>query len=122
MDTKAIGQVIDLMAETGLFFAKADGAYDVKEHKFIEGFISKLSDFGSVDEVKESIEEALNKNITLDMVVADTKALLEGFNLDEKKAITATLAAFIEQVIVSDGVKRETEAKNFEAWEKAIIG
>ena len=48
MNTKPIEKVIWLVAKTGLFFAHADGRYDVREKNFIEGFIDKLAAIGLV--------------------------------------------------------------------------
>ena len=121
MDTRKIEQVINLMAETGLFFAKADGEYSIKEKSFIESFLTKLGNYGDVNEVKDNIEAYLSKSIALDQIIADTKALLAGFNDVEKAGILASLAGFIENGIKSDNAATAPEVANFEAWKKALL-
>ena len=121
MDTQKIEQVINLMAETGLFFAKADGQYNVQEKNFIENFLAKLGNFGDVNEVRDNIEAYLTKSLSLDQVVADTKALVSGFNDVEKAGILASLAGFIESVINSANAAAAPEQANFEAWKKALL-
>jgi len=116
----SIGKVITLAAKTGLFFAKADGHYDVREQEFIESYIAKLEAFGPVDEIRGSIEGMLNLTPTLDEVVSDTKALLDDFSGFEQALIRATLISFVKKVIACDGDKCEAEMKNFEAWKDAI--
>lgn len=109
------------MAKTGLFFAKADGNYDVKEKEFIEKFLTKLSKYGEVDDIKAKLEGYLDADITLDEVIADTKDLVDGFNKVEKAAILASVAGFIERVIRADGEKSEVETENFKAWKDALL-
>ena len=120
MDKKPIEKVIKLVAKTGLFFAHADGEYDVREKKFIEGFIDKLAAIGPVDEVKAEIEGSLNKAYTLDEIVAETKDLLEGFNKPEQEVIKLTMRQFVINVINSDCVEKKTETELFKAWIQAL--
>lgn len=120
MGTEAISKVIMLAAKTGLFFAKADGQYDVAEKQFIESFIDKLAAIGPVDEVKESLEGLLQRNITLEEIDADTDSLLAEFSGLEKMLVRATLTQFVQRVIQADGQKHEKEEALFEAWKAAI--
>ena len=120
MGTEAISKVIMLAAKTGLFFAKADGQYDVAEKQFIESFIDKLAAIGPVDEVKENLEGLLQRNITLEEIDTDTDSLLSEFNGLERMLVQATLTQFVQRVIAADGQKHEKEAALFEAWKKAI--
>ena len=76
MGTETISKVIMLAAKTGLFFAKADGNYDVSEKQFIESFLDKLSAFGPIDEVKASLEALLQRNLTLEEIENDTDSLI----------------------------------------------
>lgn len=121
MDTQKIEQVINLLAETGLFFAKADGRYDAREKNFIENFLAKLGKYGDVNEVKDNIEAYMTKTLDLNRIVADTKALVAGFNDVERAGILASLAGFIESVINSDNAASAPEQANFEAWKKALL-
>lgn len=120
MGTEAISKVIMLAAKTGLFFAKADGNYNVAEKQFIESFIDKLAAIGPVDEVKNSLEGLLQRPLTLDEIEADTDSLLDEFNGLERMLVRATLTQFVQRVIAADGQKHEKEAELFEAWQKAI--
>ena len=119
-NTEAISKVIMLAAKTGLFFAKADGKYDVAEKEFIETFIDKLASVGPVDEVKASIEGLLQREITLEEIDKDTDALLAEFNGLERMLVRATLTQFVQRVIAVDGNKDKKEIEYFEAWKKAI--
>ena len=120
MGTEAISKVIMLAAKTGLFFAKADGNYNVAEKQFIESFIDKLAAIGPVDEVKDSLEGLLQRPLTMDEIEADTDSLLNEFNGLERMLVRATLTQFVQRVIAADGQKHEKEAELFEAWQKAI--
>jgi hypothetical protein len=116
----SIGKSITLAAKTGLFFAKADGNYNVREKEFIEGYIAKLEAFGPVDEVKGSLVNLLEMNPTLDEVISETNAFLAEFNGFEREMIKATLTGFIQKVIECDGEQCAAETANFEEWKKAI--
>ena len=120
MGTEAISKVIMLAAKTGLFFANADGNYNVAEKQFIESFIDKLAAIGPVDEVKDSLEGLLQRPLTLDEIEADTDSLLDEFNGLERMLVRATLTQFVQRVIAADGQKHEKEVELFEAWQKAI--
>ena len=120
MGTEAISKVIMLAAKTGLFFAKADGNYNVAEKQFIESFIDKLAAIGPVDEVKDSLEGLLQRPLTPDEIEADTDSLLNEFNGLERMLVRATLTQFVQRVIAADGQKHEKEVELFEAWQKAI--
>ena len=108
------------MAKTGLFFAKADGSYSAEEKNFIEAFIDQLNQVGPADEVKDALEEALNVSYSLETIVAHTKDTIDGLNEDEKTAVLATLASFIQNVIAIDGKTTGAEVEAFEAWKKAL--
>ena len=114
MDTKPIEKVIWLVAKTGLFFAHADGKYDTREKKFIEGFLDKLAAIGSVDEVRAEIEGSLNKNYKLEDIVSETKDLLSYFTPVEQEVIKITLCQFVTNVINADFVEKKEESVLFE--------
>ena len=120
MDTKPIEKVIWLVAKTGLFFAHADGKYDVREKNFIEGFIDKLAAIGSVEDVKAELESSLQKHYKLEDIVNDTKDLLSGFNPAEQSVIKLTLSQFVTNVINADCVENKAESILFEEWKKAL--
>lgn len=120
MDTKPIEKVIWLVAKTGLFFAHADGNYDVREKSFIEGFVNKLAAIGPVDDIKAKLEGSLDKNYKLEDIVSETKDLLGYFNPVEQSAIKATLTQFVNNVISADYVENKAETALFEKWKKAL--
>ncbi len=121
MDTEKIGKVIDLMAKTGLFFAKADGQYESGEAKFIEKFLGRLAQYGSVDDIKGKLEGYLEEEFTLDEIVKETNELVEGFNKVEKAAVLASIAGFIQKVISADGDKETEEVACFAAWKNQVM-
>ena len=119
-DIKPIEKVVWVAAKTGLFFAKADGIYDVREKNFIEGFIDKLSAVGPVDDVKAELDSLLTKNETLDNIVSETKDLLSNFTPVEQEVIKEVLQKFVSHVINADFVEKEEETLFFKEWKKAI--
>ena len=120
MDTAVIGKMIDLVVETGLFFAHADGKYSSEEKSFIDMFINQLSQVGSVDEIKDSIEDALNVTYSLETIVADTKEVVAGLNDNEKAAVLATMAGFIQNIIEADGKVSGPEVEAFAKWRASL--
>lgn len=120
MDTAVIGKMIDLVVETGLFFANSDGHYSSQEKEFINSFIDQLSQVGSVDEIKDSIEDAINVTYSLDTIVADTKAVVADLNENEKAAVIATLASFIQNIIEADGKVSGPEVDAFDQWRASL--
>jgi hypothetical protein len=114
--------VIKLVAKTGLFFANVDGEYDTKEREFIENFIANIEEVGSIeDELKDDVKDTLNHTYTLDDIVSDTKALIDGFNDEESDAILKTLNAFVTNVIKADGKVVDEEATTYNEW-RAQLG
>lgn len=114
--------VIKLVAKTGLFFANVDGKYDAKEREFIENFIANIEEVGSIeDELKYDVKDTLNHTYTLDDIVSDTKALIDGFNDEESDAILKTLNAFVTNVIKADGKVVDEEATTYNEW-RAQLG
>jgi hypothetical protein len=120
MDTKPIEKVIWLVAKTGLFFAHADGKYDVREKNFIVGFIDKLAAIGPVEDVKAELENSLQKQYKLEDIVNETKDLLSYFNPAEQSVIKVTLSQFVTNVINADCVENKKESALFEDWKKAL--
>ena len=119
---QSIELVVKLMAKTGLFFASVDGDYSPSEKEFIESYINKLASVGPVDEVKEMLENSLNVRYTLDEIIAETKQLLNYFSQPEdKQAIVVSMANFIEQVIMADGVEHPEEKQAFLQWANALV-
>lgn len=116
-----LADTITLMAKTGLFFANADGQYTESEKKFITDFVLGIEKVGDMEEaLKAQVMDTVNHAYTLEGVVAETKALLGGFNPDEQLAIKKSLRAFANQVIMADGNRCTTEQENYINWKKAL--
>ena len=118
METKSIEKVIRLLTKAGLFYAKADGAYDQRETDFINNFTAKLAEAG---EAKRMVSEFSSSAITLEEVIADTKDLLDDFDANESATISLMLTGFIEQVINADGVESKPERELYDKWLQAIV-
>ncbi len=121
MDTKKIADVIDLMAKTGLFFAKADGQYEGGEKKFIEKFLGRLAEYGDVADLQSKLEGYLNESFTIEQIVEETNALVSDFNKVEKAAILAAISSFIQKVIKSDGEQESAEVAAYAVWKNAVL-
>ena len=116
-----LADTIKLMAKTGLFFANADGEYTESEKKFVTDFILGIENIGDMEVgLKAQIMDTVNHSYTLDEIITETNALLEGFTSQEQKAIRTSLKAFINNVIQADGVRCKAEQENYIAWKKAI--
>jgi len=110
-----------VVAKTGLFFSCIDGEYADSERQFIENYINELAQYGGVDEVKALLENPMEKHYTLDEVVADTRELLESIESPaDRRAIAITLADFIGQVVLADGVERPAEREAFIKWADSV--
>jgi len=120
MDTKSVEKIVNLVVKTGLFFAAADGKYDVKEKKFIANFIDKLSQIGPVDDVKDLLEDTINHKYGLAEIISETNDLLDDFEERERAAIKIMLLGFVEQVIAADGIQHKVERQNMEAWWQSL--
>ena len=121
MDTKKIADVIDLMAKTGLFFAKADGQYEGGEKKFIEKFLGRLAEYGDVSDLQGKLEGYLDETFTIEQIIEDTNTLVADFNKVEKAAILASISSFIQKVIKSDGEQESAEVAAYAVWKNAVL-
>jgi hypothetical protein len=116
-----LADTITLMAKTGLFFANADGQYTESEKKYITDFVMGIEQVGDLDEaLKAQVLDTVNHSYTLDDIVAETKALLDGFNGDEQHAIKKSLSAFADEVIMADGNRCTAEQENYINWKSAL--
>lgn len=121
-DYQAIAKAVKVVAKTGLYFSCIDGNYADSERQFIENYINELSQYGGVDdEIKPLLDNPMDKHYTLDEVVADTRDLLESIDSPaDRRAIAITLADFIGQVVMADGVERPAEREAFLKWADAV--
>ena len=110
-----------LMAKTGLFFANCDGDFGSREHNFINSFLNGILEVGDIEDgLQTEIKDSLNHAYTLEEIVAETKALVEDFNEDERKAILFLISQFILKVVASDSDVAEAERENFKLWKEAF--
>lgn len=116
-----IVSVVKLMAKTGLFFANADGQYSDREAQYLNDFIGGIEQIGDLDEaLRQEVKGALGHAYTHEEIFAETEALLDGFNSDERKAIVASIRGFINKVIRADGKVHPTEEAHYKAWKEAF--
>ena len=116
-----LADTITLMAKTGLFFAHADGEYSAQEKQFITDFILGIEKIGDMEVgLKAKVMDAVNHTYTLEGIIGDTKALLDGFNADEQNAIRKSLVAFVNHVILADGKRCSAEQENYLKWKQAL--
>ena len=110
-----------LTAKAGLFFASCDGDFSNKEKEFVEGYIESIEEVGEIpEELKAQLRDTLNHTYTLEGIIHDTLALVEGFNEDERKAILFTLRQFILKIIATDAHVKTKEVENFDKWLEAV--
>ncbi len=112
---------IKLMAKTGLFFANADGNYAESEKQFIKDFVLGIEKIGDLEPgLKAQVLDTVNHSYTLDEIIDETKALLDGFNKTERDAIWKSLKAFANKVIDVDGKRCQAEQENYLKWKEAL--
>ena len=110
-----------LTAKAGLFFASCDGDFSNKEKEFVEGYIESIEEVGEIpEELKTQLRDTLNHTYTLEGIIHDTLALVEGFNEDERKAILFTLRQFILKIIATDAHVKTKEVEKFDKWLEAV--
>ena len=119
-NTNLIEQVIKLVARTGLFFAKADGQYSEREQAFINEYIAQLAKDGSPDEVRALLGDVEHEHITLEGLVADTRAVLEQIPVNDADMVTLMLYAFINDVVKTDGEDCPAEKEALRQWCAAL--
>lgn len=120
-NTLAVERMVRLVAKTGLYFSCVDGQYDDSERQFLDNYLAQLAGVGPVDEVKDMIEHAMDRPVTFDEVVADTREVLDMFTTaGEREMIEMSLFNFINSVIRADGVEHPAERESFIAWANAI--
>lgn len=108
---------VKLMAQTGLFFANADGAYSRKEERYLNDFLAGLNQIGDLpDHLKQDVLDTKKKRYTLEEIVSNTRSLLDGFEPDERKAILKALKGFINKMIRIDGHLHPLEEANYKEW------
>lgn len=110
-------EMMVLLAKTGLFFAHCDGEYDRSEERFITDYIRNLSENEHIpDSIMVMLHDTIKHVYTLDTILEDTRALLEGFNKDECRAIIQVIKDFITRLIVADGRIDSNEQQHFNEW------
>jgi hypothetical protein len=113
--------VIRLMTKTGLFFANADGCYCQKEEQYISNFLNSMAQIGDLDaHLQEEVNGMLGRKYSLDEILTDTRALVEGFTNDERAAILNAINGFIGELIRADGHVHPLEEANYKLWKGAF--
>ena len=113
--------VIKLVAKTGLFFAKVDGNYSMRERAFMKSYIDQLVQSGGTeDEVRTLLGDIERRSITLDEVVADTRELLSQLSENDARIVKLMLYSYINDVVKADGDDCPAEKEAFVAWSKAL--
>ncbi len=113
-------QAIQLVARTGLYFAKADGHYSEREHAFIDAFVAQLALEGSADEARTLVGAVEQETITLDQLLADTRALLGQLPPDQADTVLLMLYAFATDVVNADGDSHPAEREALAQWRQAL--
>ncbi|SES71016.1 hypothetical protein [Prevotella sp. kh1p2] len=116
-----ITAIVKLMAQTGLFFANADGIYQRREKEYIDEFVSGIKQIGDITaEMEADIQASLDKKYTLNEIVDGTREVLDGFSEPERQAILKSIRGFINKVIRADGHVHPLEHENYKLWKTAF--
>lgn len=117
----AIEKTINLVAKTGLYFASVDGDYSQAERNFIENYKARLSQVGPMNEVQYIFDHVWDHPVTLQEVINETRELLDMMPAPaDKQAIVASLAGYIQHVIMADGVEHPDEREALITWMNAL--
>lgn len=112
---------VKLMARTGQFFAKCDGAYDQREERFVKAFtysLGMLSDVKSTERLE--VSSVLNTDSEFEELVSETLTLLNGKDEPERKRIIDSFDQFIRVTIEVDSKIRKNEARYYKEWRKRM--
>lgn len=116
-----ISSVVKLMAKTGVFFTNADGIYMDYEKQYIDNFVSSMEHIGGVaPKLRKEVYGMLDCKHTLEEVIADTRALLEGFRVEERQAVLNAIKGFIKKTIHADRHVHPLERENYKLWKQAF--
>ena len=114
-------ELIKIVAETGLFFAKCDESFDESERVYIDHYLDKLFLNGSITQ-KQKMEllTKINSDITLSELVSKTNSFIIRTPAEERIPLIKTLSYFINGVIMADGVIHPNETKYYTEWKEML--
>ena len=109
--------LIKLIIELGKFFMECDGDIDEKEIKFINDYTDQMVAKGeaTLAEMK-AIEDSIEKELTIDYLIEQTKELLGYATEEEKGTLREALSSYIQKIIMADGILHPNEVKLYKAW------
>ena len=109
--------MVRLCAKIGVFFANADGVYSEKEAEFVDKFLSLLKDKNQLTYDLELLVKHFDySKCTIEMIIEETKNVLDSFDLGMHSQILSQLSALIEKVINADGTLHEKEMIYYKQW------
>ena len=114
-------ELIKIVAETGIFFAKCDESFDESERVYIDHYLDKLILNGSITQKqKTELLTNINSDITLSELVSKTNSLIIRTPAEERIPLIKTLSYFINGVIMADGVIHPKETKYYTEWKEML--
>jgi hypothetical protein len=114
-------ELIKIVAETGIFFAKCDESFDESERVYIDHYLDKLILNGSITQKqKTELLTNINSDITLSELVSKTNSLIIRTPAEERIPLLKTLSYFINGVIMADGVIHPKETKYYTEWKEML--
>lgn len=108
---------IRLCAKIGVFFANADGEYSKSEKQYVDMFLNQLKEQNRLtDDLELLVKHFDYKKCTIEMIIEDTKNVLESLNPETKSQVIEQLSCLIEKVINADGNLHEKELMYYNQW------
>ena len=108
---------IRLCAKIGVFFANADGEYSESEKQYVDMFLNHLKEQNRLtDDLELLVKHFDYKKCTIEMIIEDTKNVLESLNSETQAQVIDQLSCLIEKVINADGHLHEKELMYYNQW------
>lgn len=108
---------IRLCAKIGVFFANADGEYSKSEKQYVDMFLNQLKEQNRLtDDLELLVKHFDYKKCTIEMIIEDTKNVLESLNPETQSQVIEQLSCLIEKVINADGNLHEKELMYYNQW------
>ena len=108
---------IRLCAKIGVFFANADGEYSKSEKQYVDMFLNQLKEQNRLtDDLELLVKHFDYKKCTIEMIIEDTKNVLESLNPETKSQVIEQLSCLIEKVINADGNLHKKELMYYNQW------
>lgn len=111
-----------ILARTGVFFAKCDHDYDIKEKSFIKNFLSDFSSQNFITgDVSDIIKKIEKENISIKDIANQTLSFSSKLEKDEVEPFKQEMTHFIEKMIAADGKVVPEEEANFKVWKQIVL-